>query len=177
MKMNQKGIATAAVVIAIIAGVVIIIAVVGVGAFLMLRGYAPVVVVEKILREAEVPRQAEVPREVEVLPSIDQARGTEPLARYPGSVMLSHGTATFVDGTMVEIGYGTMDSIDTVVNWYKTTALAGWTQEMEWTEGIEGGKMTTLKYVKGAKRANITVSWDQFTIINLMHITMPEVDK
>jgi len=113
--------------------------------------------------EGEIPGEGEE----EGLPSSDQASGTEPLTRYPGSVMLSHGTSTYMGYTAVVIEYGTTASVDTVVNWYKTTALAGWTSVIEYTE--EGA--TTLSYIKDTEYAVITVSPDGYTTIQVVHYT------
>lgn len=70
------------------------------------------------------------------LPSSDVASGEEPIERYPGSVMLSY----YRDDTnpvkpVVDIDYGTKDSPEKVVQWYKTKLTSqGWKLEDQYSD-------------------------------------------
>ncbi len=70
------------------------------------------------------------------LPSSDVASGEEPIERYPGSVMLSY----YRDDSnpvkpVVDIDYGTKDSPEKVVQWYKTKLTSqGWKLEDQYSD-------------------------------------------
>lgn len=89
------------------------------------------------------------------LPSKDLARGSEPIQRYPGSVMLEHSSMTYMGVITVWIKYGTHDSVDNVASWYNSyLAQNGW-QVMMTAEG-EGAKSLTC--VKGNAMISLTIS-------------------
>ncbi|GEM_PF-6739525 len=53
------------------------------------------------------------------LPSEDQKDREDPVVRYPGSVMLSYRSGGQGVAFFTEVDYGTADSADEVVEWYK----------------------------------------------------------
>lgn len=91
------------------------------------------------------------------LPIIDQVTGTEPLTRYPGSVMLIYATSVTDEGNITAITYGTVDSVDMVANWHETQLEgAGWTKA---AGGYKRVEEANLAYIKGATEAvEITVA-------------------
>lgn len=103
------------------------------------------------------------------LPGDDETEGDEPLDRYPDSVMLSH-TETTVDGDkMIQISYGTEDTPDDVVNWYKEELGDPYSEQTQNGETIlyydlseEEGQST--------EHATITVSEDDYTSISIMYV-------
>jgi hypothetical protein len=65
----------------------------------------------------------------ELLPSSDQAKGWEPIPRYPGSVMLSRS----VSGNQVQVTYGTPErNVTTIAYWFRQALTGrGWAVEEE----------------------------------------------
>ena len=80
------------------------------------------------------------------LPLTDQASTTEPVTRYPGSVMLYQSTMVLPEeGDYRTITYGTTVSIDTVETWYRDMLEnSGWEFAMEFSD--QGTKSIT--YIK-----------------------------
>ncbi len=97
------------------------------------------------------------------LPDEDQVDGDEPIARYPDSIMLEHSNFTSEEGQIIEINYGTTDSLDDVVAWYKQELGGPNAEESEDGE-------TTLHYMfEEEEYAKITVSTDEYTLIELRY--------
>ncbi len=63
--------------------------------------------------------RANVDREEIMLPSEDQDSGEELIDRYPGSIMLDYTMQNLSGQKHVNAEYGTYDSVDEVVEWYK----------------------------------------------------------
>ena len=103
----------------------------------------------------------------EGLPIIDRTVGTEPVTRYPGSVMLSHLKMEFTDEeTGLMIGYGTTDDVDTVANWYTTQLESdGWGKEMD----ISSEGTTMLVYMKGTENIKVDISPGEYTTIGILY--------
>lgn len=103
-----------------------------------------------------------------VLPNEDAVSGEEPLNRYPGSVMLYHDTTTSSQGeTTINIEYGTMDSLETVVTWYEGESGEPNQKNQSSPETI------TLTYMFEAEQnyAVITVSeTSEYTSINVAYV-------
>ncbi len=79
------------------------------------------------------------------LPSKDVASGSEPVQRYPGSVMLKYSSMTYMGLRILFITYGTHDSVDRVASWYE-----GYLKQNGWqivTTSAEDGtrSITSLK--------------------------------
>lgn len=89
------------------------------------------------------------------LPSKDVVSGSEPVQRYPGSVMLSYSSMTYMGVKVVWITYGTHDSVDSVASWYNSYLTAnGWQVMMSSVEG--GAKSFTC--VKGNAMISLNIS-------------------
>lgn len=68
-------------------------------------------------------------KEKKQLPSTDQVSGEEPIERYLGSVMLEYtkDEGYPAPGSYLRITYGTADSVENVVEWYKNSLSSkGW---------------------------------------------------
>ncbi|MFO8110244.1 MAG: hypothetical protein R6U17_06990 [Thermoplasmata archaeon] len=97
------------------------------------------------------------------LPDEDQESGDEPVERYPDSIMLSHTQVTGGGQTYISITYGTMDSIDDVVNWYEGELG---TPDMKQTEG----GVTSLYFDldgEGTEMLSVEISADDYTSIEV----------
>lgn len=95
------------------------------------------------------------PAEAENLPPSDQASGEEPVARYPGSVMLSYYKDTS-DPLEVKIlvDYGTNDDASKVVSWYKDQMVKnGWKLESEYSTDTD----YSLAFSRGSEYLDIYV--------------------
>lgn len=89
------------------------------------------------------------------LPLVDLTSGTEGIARYPGSVMLSSSTTILPQGAYITNSYGTAASIDTVDTWYRDMLEnAGWEFAMEYSE--EGS--TNITYIKDDAKKNVNIN-------------------
>jgi len=85
------------------------------------------------------------------LPIIDQATGTEPLTRYPESIMLIYATSVTDEVNITSITYGTTDSVDMVANWYETQLEgAGWIKAVGGYKKVEE---ENLAYIRGDTEA------------------------
>lgn len=101
--------------------------------------------------------------ETQALPQEDQVSGDEPLPRYPDSVMLNHRQIAASEGSQTEIEYGTTDSLDDVVEWYKDEFGDPNLEEAQQGE-------TTLGYlIEQNEYAEITVSEGDYTEIGLKY--------
>lgn len=112
----------------------------------------------------ELPEDAEEDdeeTEEEALPEEDQVSGDEPLPRYPGSVMLHHRQVTVSEGSKTEIEYGTNDSLDDVVDWYKEELGDPNLEE------AQQGKTTLGYLIEQNEVAEITVVEGDYTEISL----------
>ncbi len=99
-------------------------------------------------------------------PEEDQASGDEPLERYPGAVMLSHSITQTTKGSLIEIEYGTTDSIDEVVDWYEGELDDRAVNKKK----EESSGETTLNYLldkTSTEYAEITISTEDYTIIEV----------
>ncbi|MEM4682311.1 MAG: hypothetical protein QXR37_03055 [Ignisphaera sp.] len=100
------------------------------------------------------------------LPSKDVASGTEPIERYPGSVMLKYYSMVISGIKIIEITYGTYDSVDNVVSWYRDYLRANnWQILMERTE--DEGK--SFSYTKESAVLQLTVSSKTYTEIEILY--------
>lgn len=93
------------------------------------------------------------------LPLVDVTSGTEPVARYPGSIMLANMKTTYPEGAgfSLLISYGTAASIDTVGTWYKDMLEnAGW----EFAGEVEVDGAPTISYLKEDTQESITIILD-----------------
>ncbi|MEM0490192.1 MAG: hypothetical protein QXH73_03140 [Ignisphaera sp.] len=100
------------------------------------------------------------------LPSKDVESGTEPIERYPGSVMLKYHSMVISGIKIIEITYGTYDSVDNVVSWYRDYLRANnWQILMERTE--DEGK--SFSYTKESAVLQLTVSSKTYTEIEILY--------
>lgn len=100
------------------------------------------------------------------LPSTDVTSGTEPLTRYPGSVMIQHVEMGLEEETGFQILYLSRDDVATVADWYKTQLQSeGWAKEMDMT--TEG--TTMLVYRKDPETIQVTVSPGEFTSVSILY--------
>lgn len=90
------------------------------------------------------------------LPLTDITTGTEPIARYPGSIMVLHSKFTSPEqGSAIQISYATTASTDTVEAWYKDMlAGSGWELVMEYEEA----DTKSISYSKEDPQAMVTIS-------------------
>ena len=100
------------------------------------------------------------------IPEEDQVDGDEPVARYPGSVMLSYESYTVPEGSITSIDYGTEDGLDEVVDWYKGELGEPTMEEVEADETALGFILDEV----GSEYVEITVSTEDYTIIEVEHV-------
>lgn len=149
--------ATKTIIIIAIVGIIVIALIVaaGIGAYFLFIKARPPGLPTPVPPLVPTPPIAEPEPGPEVLPLVDRARGEEPLSRYPRAVMLSHAKTLLPDNVVViGIEYGTKDSVDAVVNWYRNMLVkAGWELVMETTEAGE----TSIAYSKDRNVVGILV--------------------
>ncbi|WP_411717713.1 hypothetical protein [Natronomonas sp.] len=97
----------------------------------------------------------------ETLPEEDQVSRPDPIERYPGSVMLHYEKRSAQGRSITEIEYGTDDSPDEVIEWYK--------QEFgdPRAEEISDGETTLTYLFEENKVAKISISPGGYTEISL----------
>ncbi len=103
------------------------------------------------------------------LPDKDQVSGYEPLARYPGSVMLEYSDISFGGPRTIFIKYGTKANLAEVKNWYLNyLSQEGWKLNFETSPSPE---RVEVNFVKQDVVLQITIiKEDNFTTIDLSYV-------
>lgn len=89
------------------------------------------------------------------LPSKDVVSGSEPMQRYPGSIMLKYSSMSYMGVKIVSITYGTHDNVDRVASWYNSY-LASNSWQVAMTSEADGAKSFTC--AKGNAMISLTIS-------------------